>query len=136
MRLNYSNTDHLRLPDKRFSINDDSMLINMESTTEYDYNDVSDVTTLHSVLGISVRINQDGQFGCAGCLQLFTIAIESRSFLVCLLCHLPSLRVVVFSLLPSFTCLLPPVTCPPATSSLILAFTQLASLVTLAEYSV
>lgn len=38
---------------------------------------------------------------------------------VCLLCHLLSLCVVVFSLPPLFTCLLLPLTCTPATSSVV-----------------
>lgn len=77
------------------------------------------MSTSHSVLGISVRVNQDGQSSSAGCFQLFTISTESCSFLVSLLCHLSSLCVAVFSLLPSFSCLLLPVTCTPSTSSLI-----------------
>lgn len=51
--------------------------------------------------------------------QLFTVSTESSSLLVCLLCHLLSLCVVVFSLPPSFTCLLLPFTCSPATSSVV-----------------
>lgn len=95
------------------------MIITMENTAEYDYIAISDIMMSHSVLGISVRINQDGQSGCTDCFRLFTVSAVSCSFLVCLLCHLLSLCVVVFSLPPSFTCLLLPVTCTPATSSLI-----------------
>lgn len=40
----------------------------MENTAEYDSNAVSDMTMSHSVLGISVWINQDGQFACGSLL--------------------------------------------------------------------
>lgn len=47
--------------------------------------------------------------------RCLTLSLESQSESI----RMDSLRVVVFSLLPSFTCLLLPVTCTPATSSLI-----------------
>lgn len=113
-----SQFNHLSLPDKSFSINDDSLLMNMENTAEYDSNCVSDVTMSQSVLGISVRISQDG---CACCFQLFTISTESSSFLVCLLCHFSS---------PS--CHRSPASCWQSPAHLqhlhLSAFTQLASL--------
>lgn len=79
---------------------------------------VSDMTMPHFYLesqSQSIRIDDVVAYS----FQLFTASTESSSLLVCLLCHLLSLCVVVFSLPPSFTCLLLPFTCTPATSSVV-----------------